>query len=202
MNKILFLLGLSAFKPTDRAVRVRNRMLAVAMFVAAAIAFSVKPVVALGAGKAMALLDAEGLLSDAQALTATALSTNTYDSGAAGNEIGSGEPMCAVITVDVAAKTSDANETYRFSLVQSANADLSSSDELLTTNVTFITRAVLVAGYQIVLPLPMGMKTKRYLGTNYTLGGTNPAITVTTAFVPLRTVSKYKSYASGFSVGS
>jgi hypothetical protein len=203
MNRLLYMLGIGPIQPTSRLTRVRNRAIVVGMFVIAAAVLVLKPVAVFGASHAFALLDAETVLSDTQALTATALSTNSYDTAAAGNELGEGEPMGVEITVDVAADLASGDETYRFSLIQSANADLSSSDELLTTNVSFITKAILVAGYAIVLPLPPGMKTKRYVGVNYTLGGTTPSITVTARFAPLRTMGqKFKSYPSGFSVGS
>lgn len=215
-NKALDLLApqRSLIQPTSAEARERKRNLNILRSVA--IVFATMALVAFapnalaagivgvgGFGFAGALFDAECLLSDAQALTATALSSNTYDTGAAGNELGEGEPMGVEITVDVAADLASGDETYRFSLVQSANADLSSSDELITTNTSFITKAILVAGYAIVLPLPPGMKTKRYIGVNYTLGGTTPSITVTARFGPLRTMGqKYKSYTSGFSVTS
>ena len=61
------------------------------------------------------MMDAQTLLSDAQALTATAVSTNSYDKGAAGNDIANGQPLGIEITVDVAADFTSANETYVFS---------------------------------------------------------------------------------------
>ena len=145
-------------------------------------------------------IDSQCLLSDAQALTASAYSTNTYDSGAAGNEIGAGEPLCAVITVDTAADTASGDETYQFSLVQSANANLSSHDVLVATDTSFITRAVLVAGYKLVIPLPPGMKSKRYLGIRYTLGGTTPSVTVTAEIQPQNMVQMNNVYPDGFTI--
>lgn len=148
------------------------------------------------------ITDAQLLLSDAQALSATAVSTNTVDLGnvTPKNEIGAGEPMCVLIGVDVAADTADGNETYQFTLVQSANADLSSPDVLYATDTTFISRTVLVAGYTLVLPIPAKMITKRYIGVRYVLGGTTPTITVTAMYVPFNFVDTYKAYAKGYTI--
>lgn len=145
--------------------------------------------------------DAQTLLSDAQALTATAYSTNTYDSGAAGNKISVGEPLCVVITVDVAADATTGDETYQFALVQSANANLSSHDVLVATDTSFITRATLVAGYTLILPFPPGLKTKRYLGIRYVLGGTTPTLTVTASIVPLNQgIDAQTHYPKGYTI--
>src|SRR3990167_4171654 len=75
-------------------------------------------------------IDAQALLSDAQAVTADAASTNTYDSGAAGTDITEGEPLGIGISVDVAADFTTGDETYEFHAIQSANANLSSPDVL------------------------------------------------------------------------
>ena len=147
-------------------------------------------------------VDKETLLSDAQALTATAPSENTMDMGnvTPKNEVGTGEPLALVIGVDVAADHTTGNETYQFQLVQSANADLSSPDVLLQTDTTFIAATTLVAGYQLVIPVPPGLITKRYLGAQYTLGGTTPTITVTAMIVPLKDVKSGILYAKGYTV--
>ena len=147
------------------------------------------------------ILDLQQLLSDAQALTATAVSTNTIDFGnvTPKNDPGAGEPMALVITVDVAADTASGNETYTFSLVQSANADLSSNDNLVDRT---IAGASLTAGSKHVIPVPPGAITKRYIGAEYTLGGTTPSVTVTAALQPLALVENRKQgeYASGYTV--
>lgn len=144
------------------------------------------------------LQDAQTLLSDAQALTATAVSTNTYDRAAAGNNVGPGEPLALVITVDVAADATSGDETYQFQAIQSANANLSSQDVLAATDTAFITRSTLVAGYQIVIPFPN--TTKRYLGARYVLGGTTPSVTVTCDIMPLRSIPNPANYARGYTV--
>lgn len=145
-------------------------------------------------------IDSQLLLSDAQALTATAVSTNTIDTGLATNEIGAGEAMALVFTVDVAADTASADETYQFQLIQSANANLSSQDVLLQTDTGFITRAYLVAGAKVVIPIPPGMKTKRYLGARYVLGGTTPSVTVTAVIQPMSMLQMDNNYPDGITI--
>lgn len=145
-------------------------------------------------------IDALGLVSDAQAASATAFSTNTIDLGnvTPKREIGTGEPMGFGISVDVAADAGNGDETYLFEIVQSANADLSSPDVLIDMA---IARATLVAGYAFFIPLPPGMPSKRYLGLRYTLGGTTPSITVTAWLTAQKLFSILaKAYAKNYTV--
>lgn len=153
-------------------------------------------------GFAGMVIDSQCRLSSAQALTATGVSTNTYDSGAAGNAVGIGEPLCIAFTVDVAADHTTGDETVQFQVIQSANADLSSQDVLAQTDTSFLTATKLVAGYKLYLPIPPSLKSKRYLGARYVLGGTTPSITVTAEIQPLSMVQNDQTYASGYSVGT
>lgn len=145
----------------------------------------------------MAIRDALCLLSDAQAVTADAVSTNSYDSAAAGNEIGIGEPLALVITVDVAADSTTGDETYVFEFIESAAAALTSPTVLVERAVA---AASLTAGAQVVLPLPPDAKSKRYLGAQYDVGGTTPTITVTAFIAPLSSVQNYKAYADAITI--
>lgn len=149
-----------------------------------------------------AIIDSQEVLSDAQALTATAVSTNTYDMVAAGLDDAIGEPMAVTFTTDVAAKTSNADETYQVTLVQSANADLSSPDVLIATDTTFLSRAKFVKGFRFHLPIPQGLITKRYFGVRYVLGGTAPTWTVTAELQPLQMVQNEKVYPANFVISS
>lgn len=141
--------------------------------------------------------DAQCLLSNAQAITADAVSTNTYDTGAAGNDITEGEPLGVVITVDVAADFTTGDETYTFEVIQDDDAALGSP-------LILVSRAILASdltiGSRHVIPIPPGGKTLRYLGVNYNVAGTTPTITVTTAIGPLSMLGGWKAYADGFSI--
>jgi hypothetical protein len=142
-------------------------------------------------------IDALGLLSDAQAVTADAVSTNTYDSGAAGNDISAGAGLVIAIQVDVAADSTTGDETYKFDVIQSAAANLGSADVLASR---VIAAADLTAGSIHYLPIPQGSKTKRYLGLNYDVGGTTPTITCTAFIQPANMLQQSKVYADGITI--
>lgn len=142
-------------------------------------------------------IDAQTQLWDATALSSDAVSTNTYDLGVAGNSLSVGEPMVAIIQVDVAADFTSANETYQFNLLQSANADLSSAD-ILSSIVR--TAAQLTAGSLHAIPLPAGAETKRYIGLGYDGGGTTPTITVTAWIAPQSMMQRDMNYPDGFTI--
>jgi hypothetical protein len=144
-------------------------------------------------------LDALLLLSDAQAVTADAYSTNTIDLGGSSpaRGIGAGEPMAVVVTVDVAADATTGDETYSFLLVQSANADLSAHDTLSTITVA---AANLTAGQKVVIPVPPGSVTKRYVGVRYDVGGTTPSITCTAFLQPMSMIENRRDYADAITI--
>lgn len=137
------------------------------------------------------ILDAELLLSDAQALTATAASTNLIDLGA-DRDIGKGEPLALVITVDVA--LAGTTPTFQPSIQTDDNSAFSSATTLLTGQ----SYSALAAGAKIVLPIPD--TNERYLRANYTIGGTSPTVTVTTSVLPMSMVQNDAVYADGFAI--
>ena len=145
------------------------------------------------------ITDALLTLSDAQALTATAFSTNTVDLGNVTPkiDIAAGEPMAMTIAVDVTADATTGDETYTFEFVQSANANLSSPDILAQIA---IARATLVAGFRFYIALASGVITKRFVGAQYVLGGTTPLITVSSQIQPLSMVQNDKTYAKGYTI--
>ena len=142
-------------------------------------------------------LDGKTLLCDAQALTVDAASTNTYDSGAAGNDLSEGEPLGIGFIVDVAADATTGDETYEFQAIESAAADLGSPTILALIQPS---RTVLTAGSKWVIPIPQGSKTKRYLGLYFNGGGTTPTITITAWIAPLSMLGGFKAYADGFNI--
>lgn len=143
--------------------------------------------------------DVQNQLSDAQAITADAVSTNTIDLGNATikRSIGDGEPMCVLISVNVAADATTGDETYVFEFIQSANANLSSPDILSSRD---IPRAQLTAGSAHVIGIPPKAITKQYIGMNYNVGGTTPTITVTTFVMPQKDIDTYVNYAKGYTI--
>jgi hypothetical protein len=121
-------------------------------------------------------VDAFLLVSDSQAVTATAFSTNTIDLSnvTPARDLSQGEQLGFGINVEVAADFTTGDETYTFEVVQSANANLSSPDVLSSV---VRTAAQLTAGTLLFLPLGAPI-TKRYIGLRYTVAGTTPTITV------------------------
>ena len=112
------------------------------------------------------ILDKTLLLSDEQAVTATAVSTNTIDLSAALRDIGAGEQIYAVVVVDVDFTAAGA-ATMVISLITDDAAALSSPTTILSTPA--IGKAALTAGrVPIVIPVPPNIA-EQYLGLNYTV---------------------------------
>lgn len=113
-------------------------------------------------------------LSSSQALTVTAVSTNKLNLGAARN-LGIGTPMAVQFNVIVAASTGNADETYQFDLRTDATDAMGSP---ITIASRVIARATLVAGFRFAMNLPSDTSLEEILDALYTLGGTDPTITV------------------------
>ena len=142
------------------------------------------------------LQDLQAKLSVAQALTATADSTNYYDT-LSDYDISRGEPLGLVITVDVAADFTTGNETYTFALETDDNTSFSSATVIATKT---ILAADLTADSVHVIPFH-GVNAERYLQGVYTLGGTTPTVTVTAELKALSDVSTWtSSQPSGYTV--
>lgn len=101
-------------------------------------------------------------VSDAQAVTATAASTNVIDFGQTNPNTGLDDRSNMVITVDTsAAAVGDATVTFA---VQDSADNATFADVAVTAA---IGKATLVAGYQHVIPMPT--KLRRYCRVNYTV---------------------------------
>ena len=134
-------------------------------------------------------------VSEDQAVTSTAYSTNTIDLGTA-RDVGEG----TALYMNFALTEAFANGTsITFEVVTSANANLSSptvvgsSDAVLT--------AALTAGKNVVVRInpDIAGKGQRYLGARYTVAGTFNAGKVTADVVETIGDGR-KYYASGFTV--
>ncbi len=130
--------------------------------------------------------DAQALLWASAALTASAVSTNSYDLGAVAvastpaPDPSIGQSLAAVVNVEVAADSTTGNETYEFDWIQSTVTALTTPDVLVQFPFTAAQAAAgaLALGTILVLPLPPGSVTKRHIGLQYVGGGTTPTITV------------------------
>lgn len=125
-------------------------------------------------------MDALLLVSDAQAVTATAVSTSSIDTSLTSvqRQVGTGEPIGFGLTVDVAADHTTGNETYQVDIVSDGDPALGSPTVIASYVLLF---SQLTAGAKFFFPLPMGFPAERYIGLQYTVGGTTPTVTVTAA---------------------
>lgn len=148
------------------------------------------------------LLDALLQLSSAQAVTATAVSTNTIDLSQA-RDLGPGENLHAVISVDTSAAAAGA-ATVTFQIVSSASAALTSPTVLAQTDA--IAKTDLTAGRKpividlspaVLLAQPIG---QRYLGIQYTVATGPLTAGAFTAYLSNSEVTANASYPSGFTV--
>jgi hypothetical protein len=143
-------------------------------------------------------MDALLLLSDAQAITVDAVSTNTIDLGnpTVKNRIGTGEPLVLAVQVDVAADFTTTDETYAIEIIASASANLSTPTVLARFP---LLASQLTVGKKFALPIPGGMPALRYLGVNYDTGGTTPSVTLTASVMPRSMAeAEYTYYAKGY----
>lgn len=147
------------------------------------------------------IADAQLQLSAAQAVTASAVSTNTIDLGTA-RDLGAAD-LNIVITVDEAATAAGA-ATVQFQVISSAAANLGSptvlaqTDAIAKTELTLGRRPiVLEVPRAIMLAQPIG---QRYLGLNYVVA-TGPLTAgkfTANVVLDVQDISKY--YASGYSI--
>lgn len=144
------------------------------------------------------ITDALLLLSVAQAVTASAVSTNTVDLGVA-RDIGAGEPLYVSfhVTTNFATLTS-----LTPNLIISANADLSSATVIASGPA--IPVASLVAGYKTYMRIPPIADSigKRYFGASYTVTGSNATAGAISAEIVKDVEDGAKYYPSGYTVAA
>jgi hypothetical protein len=150
------------------------------------------------------IIDAQLTFSDAQAVTATANSTNVVDtgplfSGNTGRNLGLGERLYVVVTVDVAMTDSGSDSTITVSLVTDDNSALSSVATVATLGIIpALTAAGSVFAYR--LPVAGAVPYERYIALAYTTTNGNLTTGSFTASIT-KDASVYNQYASGFSTG-
>ncbi len=132
-----------------------------------------------------------------QAVTAAAGSTNTIDLAAASLDIGTGEPLYVVVTVDVALTDASSDSTVTVALE-------GDSTHTITPDATcdlFVIPALAAAGATYIARLNPGMAplAYRYLRLKYTPNNGNLTTGSFTAFIT-HDVQKYTSFADGITI--
>lgn len=118
------------------------------------------------------ILDDKLCLSDAQEVTADAGSTNYIDLLAASN-IGKGEPLVVMFTVDTTFDTGSEGGTLDITLQTDDNTSFTSATTIATA--TQIAEATLVAGMTpVVLPIPTFYTGERYFRAYYNVNNSDP----------------------------
>ena len=123
-------------------------------------------------------IDVLGRVSNAQAFTATAVSTDSIDLGnvTPNRRVGTGEGLGFGMAVIVA--LAGTTPTFSFDVISATDGALTTS-VVVHANYTRL-QADLAAGALHFFPLPPDWPRQRYLGARVNLGGTTPTITVTT----------------------
>lgn len=138
------------------------------------------------------ILDAQLQFSDDQALTVTAVSTNSIDLLADRN-IGVGEPLSVLIVPKVAGDFTTGDESYTATLQTDDNSSFSSPTTVVAA--TTISRPL---GSPTVIAIPPNNVTERYLRLSYTLAGTSPTMTVDAFLIPTAYIQNEQYYPKGY----
>lgn len=141
-------------------------------------------------------LDAQLLFSDAQAVTAAAASTNSIDLGAV-RDIGTGENLYLVVTVDVAMTDTGSDS----SLAVAIEGDSTTTFTPDGTHTVFTIPAVSAAGAIFVHKLdPSSAALQyRYIQLKYTPNNGNLTTGSFTSFLT-KDIQRYVSYADGITI--
>jgi len=136
----------------------------------------------------MSMVDARLELSSAQALTASADSTNVVDLTQTARQVGAGKPLFVHFNVTVAADFTSGDETYQFNIATGSAASLGT---VLVERIMLSTDLTAGANFSMAFPAE---KVLRYIGVEYVLAGTSPTVTVD-AYISDQEAYSWVSYA-------
>jgi hypothetical protein len=141
--------------------------------------------------------DKQLMFSEAQAITATANSTNVVDASVVRN-LGVGQPLYIFILVTEAFTDTGSDSTVAVSLVTDDNAALSS----VATVASIVTLAALTAAGTLHfyrLPVALATPYERYIALAYTVANGNLTTGKITAGI-ISDIQRWAAYGSGFSI--
>lgn len=144
-------------------------------------------------------LDQENLFSDAQALTATAASTNVIDFGTEADP-GAGEYVEVLVVANTQFDSAADGATLKIDIETALDGDEAFASAEILASSRVIPELELAPGEQVFkIRLPSSVAAYRYARLNYTVGTENfTAGTLTAGLIKDRT--NYRTYPSGFSV--
>jgi hypothetical protein len=143
------------------------------------------------------LLDHQLVLSDDQALTATANSTNVIDTTTTTSKLGAGKAEGVGVFIAVAADHTTGDETYQFQLVSSAAANLGTPTVHSDKTILY---SALTAGAKFFFPIGPNDDVLQFLGMIYTLAGNTPTVTVKAAQMTQEEFEVWKAYPIGYNI--
>jgi hypothetical protein len=140
-------------------------------------------------------LDAQNLFSDAQAITASAASTNLIDFGSA-RDIGVGRELYLVVVVDTTFTDAGSDSTVTVTLETDDNEAFSSATAVQTIG-TFA--ALTAAGSRLVARLQPDAGWEQYVRAYYTVANGNLTTGALTAFLTTD-IQAWTAYPIGYTV--
>lgn len=144
------------------------------------------------------IIDKQLLLSDAQAITSTADSTNSIDLATV-TDISRGHPLRARVQVDTALTDSGSDATLTIDLVCSADSGLGTPTTLFTTGALAFAAASPAGA--ILMDVVIPRTSLRYLGIIYTVASGPFTAGNVTAAVLLDTETPVAARSSNFNTG-
>ena len=141
-------------------------------------------------------LDAQNLFSDAQAVTATAASTNLIDLGAATVDLGVGEPVYFICQIDTTMADTGSDSTITVTLEIDTAAAFGSATVAQTIG-TFA--ALAAAGTRLVALVQPEAVVEQFLRVNYTTANGNLSAGAFTAFLT-KDIHAYQAYPDNVTI--
>ncbi len=152
-------------------------------------------------------IDLQNRVWSSLALTTTAVSTNAIDCtapytlNATQPDPSVGEPIALVVNIE-SAGLHVGTETYEFQVINSSGTNLTDGQLVLATTGTIATADVavtLAAGAFVIVPVPPGSISLRYLGAKI-VSANSAGVTVSAEFMPMSGIQKVKYYSTAITV--